>query len=136
MDKAPPSSPQPFPIARFELLVRSYLDKLVDWEVVHNFAMAHIDDEYQPEFQRPIEDLHLMFLPRFRADAESYIEAAQIRYLLELLEMLKADVEQFGVETVRERELKKIASEDPTKHSARAEHRNRHRREPGGDRPQ
>jgi hypothetical protein len=132
MDKAP----QSFPIERFELLVRSYLDKLVDWEVVHNFAMAHIDDEYQPEFQRPVEDLHLMFLPRFRHDAESYLERNQIRYLLELLEMLKADVEQFGVEVVRERELKKIASEDPTKHSARAEHRNRHRREPGTDRPQ
>lgn len=136
MDKAPPSSPHLFPIARFELLVRSYLDKLVEWEVVHNFAMAHIDDEYQPEFQRPIEDLHLMFLPRFRADAESYIERAQINYLLELLEMLRADVERFGVEAVRERELKRIASEDPTKHSARAEHRNRHRREPGTEKTQ
>ena len=125
-----------FPIERFELLVRSYLDKLVDWEVVHNFAMAHIDDEYQPEFQRPIEDLHLMFLPRFRADAESYVERTQIKYLLDLLEMLKADVAQYGVETVRERELKKIASEDPTKHSARAEHRNRHRRETGTDQTQ
>jgi len=138
MDKAPQSSPPPFPIDRFELLVRSYLDKLVDWEVVHNFAIAHIDDEYQPEFQRPIEDLHLMFLPRFRHDAESVGERQHIRYLLELLEMLKADVEQYGAETVRERELKKMASEDPTKHSARAEHRNRHRREPGagsGDRP-
>ncbi len=132
MDKAP----QSFPIERFELLVRSYLDKLVDWEVVHNFAMAHIDDEYQPEFQRPIEDLHLMFLPRFRHDAESYMERNQIRYLLELLEMLKADVEQFGADVVRERELKKMASEDPTKHSARAEHRNRHRRDTGSDRPQ
>ena len=136
MDKAPQSSPQPFPIERFELLVRSYLDKLIDWEVVHNFAMAHIDDEYLPEFQRPIEDLHLMFLPRFRADAESYMERTQIKYLLELLEMLKADVEQFGAETVRERELKMIASEDPTKHSARAEHRKRHRRETGTDLPQ
>ena len=129
MDPAPAQTP--FPIERFELLVRSYLDKLVDWEVVHNFAMAHIDDEYQPEFQRPIEDLHLMFLPRFRYDAENPQERNQIRYLLELLEMLKADVQQYGVEIVRERELKKMASEDPTKHSARAEHRSRHRREPG-----
>ena len=120
-----------FPIDRFELLVRSYLDKLVDWEVVHNFAMAHIDDRYLPEFQRPIEDLHLMFLPRFRSDAESFIERTQINYLLELLEMLKADVAQLGLELVRDRELKRIASEDPTKHSARAEHRNRHRRDPG-----
>jgi hypothetical protein len=134
-DKAP-QSPQAFPIARFELLVRSYLDKLVDWEVVHNFAMAHIDDEYAPEFQRPIEDLHLMFLPRFRADAESYVERTQIKYLLELLELLRADVAQYGAENVRERELQKIASEDPTKHSARAEHRNRHRREPGTERTQ
>ena len=140
MNKAPQSSsqsrPQSFPIDRFELLVRSYLDKLIDWEVVHNFAMAHIDDEYQPEFQRPIEDLHLMFLPRFRSDAESYVEHTQIKYLLGLLELLKADVAQLGVEVVRERELKRIASEDPTKHSARAEHRNRHRREPGPDRLQ
>ena len=137
MDKAPQSSsPRAFPSERFELLVRSYLDKLVDWEVVHKFAMAHIDDEYQPEFQRPIEDLHLMFLPRFRQDAESYMERAQIKYLLELLEMLKADVGRFGSETVRERELKKIASEDPTKHSARAEHRNRHRRDTRPDGPQ
>jgi len=136
MDKAPQSSPQAFPIARFELLVRSYLDKLVDWEVVHNFAMAHIDDEYPPEFQRPIEDLHLMFLPRFRADAESYVERTQIKYLLELLELLRADVAQYGAENVRERELQKIASEDPTKHSARAEHRNRHRRDPGTERTQ
>jgi hypothetical protein len=136
MDKAPQSSPKPFPIDRFELLVRSYLDKLVEWEVVHNFAMAHIDDEYQPEFQRPIEDLHLMFLPRFRSDAESYVERTQIKYLLDLLEMLKADVAQYGADIVRGRELKKIASEDPTKHSARAEHRNRHRRDPRSDRPQ
>jgi hypothetical protein len=128
--------PKPFPIERFELLVRSYLDKLVDWEVVHNFAMAHIDDQYLPEYQRPIEDLHLMFLPRFRYDAESTLEHKQIRYLLDLLEMLKADVEQYGLETVRERELKLMASEDPNKHSARAEHRNRHRREPGAERPQ
>ncbi len=130
MDKAPQSPPQ-FPIDRFELLVRSYLDKLVDWEVVHNFAMAHIDDEYQPEFQRPIEDLHLMFLPRFRSDAESYVEHAQINYLLALLELLKADVAQLGVDAVRDRELERMASEDPTKHSARAEHRNRHRRGSG-----
>lgn len=129
MDSAP--AQRPFPIERFELLVRSYLDKLVDWEVVHNFAMAHIDDEYQPEFQRPVEDLHLMFLPRFRYDAESGMEHTQIRYLLGLLEILQADVEQYGVEVVREREVKKMASEDPTKHSARAEHRNRHRRQPG-----
>jgi hypothetical protein len=129
MDKAP-QSPTPFPIDRFELLVRSYLDKLVDWEVVHNFAMAHIDDEYQPEFQRPIEDLHLMFLPRFRSDAESYVERTQINYLLALLELLKADVAQLGVDAVRDRELARIASEDPNKHSARAEHRNRHRRGP------
>jgi hypothetical protein len=129
MDSSP--AKRPFPIERFELLVRSYLDKLVDWEVIHNFAMAHIDDEYQPEFQRPVEDLHLMFLPRFRYDAESGMEHAQIRYLLGLLEILQADVEQYGVEVVREREVKKMASEDPTKHSARAEHRNRHRRQPG-----
>ncbi len=134
MDKAPQSQPQAlpqfFPIDRFVLLVRSYLDKLVDWEVVHNFAVAHIDDEYQPEFQRPIEDLHLMFLPRFRADAESYVERTQINYLLALLELLKADIAQLGIDVVRDRELERIASEDPTKHSARAEHRNRHRREP------
>lgn len=136
MDKAPQSSPKAFPIDRFELLVRSYLDKLVDWEVVHNFAMAHIDDEYLPEFQRPVEDLHLMFLPRFRSDAETYVEHTQIKYLLELLEMLKADVAQYGPEVVRDRELKKMASEDPTKHSARAEHRNRHRRDPRTDSPQ
>lgn len=132
MDKAPQSPPQPFPIERFELLVRSYLDKLVDWEVVHRFALAHIDDEYLPEFQRPVEDLHLMFLPQFRADAESYVEQTQIRYLLGLLEILKSDVEQFGADTVRQRELDKMASEDPTKHSARAEHRNRHRRSDHG----
>ena len=120
-----------FPIDRFELLVRSYLDKLVDWEVVHNFAMAHIDDHYLPEFQRPVEDLHLMFLPRFRHDAESYMERSQIKYLLELLELLKADVKQFGAEVVRERELQKMADEGPAKHSAREEHRRRHRRENG-----
>ncbi|HUS20126.1 MAG TPA: hypothetical protein VMZ25_10790 [Terriglobales bacterium] len=135
MDKAPQSSPKAFPIDRFELLVRSYLDKLVDWEVVHNFAIAHIDDEYLPEFQRPVEDLHLMFLPRFRSDAESYVERTQIKYLLDLLEMLRADVAQYGPEIVRDRELKKMASEDPAKHSARAEHRNRHRRDPRTDSP-
>jgi hypothetical protein len=123
------SAQRQFPIERFELLVRSYLDKLVDWEVVHNFAMAHIDDEYLPEFQRPVEDLHLMFLPRFRHDAESYMENTQIRYLLGLLELLKADVEELGAEAVRDRELLRIAGEDPTKHSAREEHRRRHRRE-------
>ncbi|HUQ49778.1 MAG TPA: hypothetical protein VM056_03605 [Terriglobales bacterium] len=121
-------APKQFPVERFELLVHSYLDKLVEWDVVHNFAIAHIDDQYLPEFQRPLEDLHLMFLPRFRNDAESYIEQTQMKYLLELLQMLKEDVEQLGAPAIRERELKRMASEDPAKHSARAEHRNRHRR--------
>jgi hypothetical protein len=121
--------PRVFPIARFELLVRSYLDNLVDWEVVHNFAMAHIDDMYEPEFQRPIEDLHLMFLPRYRHDAESAHERPQIRYLLDVLEMLKHDVEQFGAEQIREREVQRMNNEDPSKHFYRTEHRDRHRRQ-------
>jgi hypothetical protein len=120
--------PKVFPIARFELLVRSYLDNIVDWEVVHNFAMAHIDDMYEPEFQRPIEDLHLMFLPPFRHDAESAHERPQIRYLLDVLDALKEDVEQLGTEQVRQRELDRMNSEDPSKHFYRAQHRDRHRR--------
>jgi|tagenome__1003787_1003787.scaffolds.fasta_scaffold19208471_1 hypothetical protein len=119
-----------FPTERFELLVRSYLDKVVDWEVVHNFAIAHIDDSYQPEFQRPIEDLHLMFLPEYRHDAESVHERPQIKYLLDLLDMLRADVEKFGIDSVRKRELERMAGEDPTKHTLRAEHRERYRKPP------
>jgi len=119
-----------FPVRRFELLVRSYVDGIVEWETMHNFAMAHIDDEYEPEYQRPVEDLHLMFLPRFRSDAENPNERAHMKYLLDLLEMLRSDVEKYGVESVRERELRKIASEDPNKHRYRAEHRDRHRRPP------
>jgi hypothetical protein len=117
-----------FPVERFELLVRSYLDGIIDWDTMHNFAMAHIDDDYEPEFQRPIEDLHLMFLPAIRHDSESVHEKPQIRYLLDVLETLRSDVEQFGVEPIRERELSRIASEDPTKHTNRAEYRERHRR--------
>jgi hypothetical protein len=122
------AGPKVFPIDRFELLVRSYLDNLVEWEVVHNFAMAHIDDMYEPEFQRPVEDLHLMFLPRYRHDAESAHERMQIRYLLDVLELLKQDVHELGVESVRQRELERMHSEDPSKHFYRTQHRDRHRR--------
>lgn len=117
-----------FPNQQFELLVRSYLDNLVEREVVHNFAMAHIDDQYMPEYQRPVEDLHLMFLPASVPDAEAHRERPQMQYLLGLLDILKQDVEKLGSETVRERELGRMASEDPSKHTLRAEHRDRHRR--------
>jgi len=117
-----------FPTAQFELLVRSYLDKLVEWDVVHQFAMAHIDDEYLPEFQRPVEDLHLMFLPPVRHDAETFQERPQIKYLLDVLDLLKSDVAQFGADTVRQREIDRMAGEDPSKHAFRAQYRDRHRR--------
>jgi hypothetical protein len=120
--------PKSFPHEQFELLVRSYLDNIVEWEVVHNFAVAHIDDVYLPEFQRPMEDLHLMFLPAVRNDAESVHEKPQIRYLLDVLELLKSDVEQYGLETVREREMQVMAGEEPSKHENRREFRNRHRK--------
>ena len=48
------TEPRTFPVNQFELLVRSYLDGILDWETMHNFALAHIDDEYEPEFQRPV----------------------------------------------------------------------------------
>ena|SRR6266404_122088 len=117
-----------FPLDQFELLVRSYLDNIVEWEVVHNFAMAHFDDEYQPEYQRPIEDLHLMFFPDVRHDAESVYDKPQMKYLLALLDTLRQEVKQLGLEAVRARELEKMASEDPSKHVNRAEYRARFRR--------
>src|SRR5438270_10256610 len=117
-----------FPNEQFELLVRSYLDNIVDWDVVHNFAMAHIDDPYLPEFQRPMEDLHMMFLPEVRHDAESVHEKPQIRYLLDLLELLKSDVEKLGPDAVRSREMLLMAGEPESKHTSRREFRNRHRR--------
>jgi hypothetical protein len=120
--------PKSFPHEQFELLVRSYLDNIVEWEVVHNFAVAHIDDVYLPEFQRPMEDLHLMFLPAVRNDAESVHEKPQIRYLLDVLELLKSDVEQYGLETIREREMQVMAGEEPSKYENRREFRNRHRK--------
>jgi hypothetical protein len=124
-----PSGPKTFPYTQFELLVRSYLDKLVEREVVHQFAIAHIDDEYLPEFQRPVEDLHLMFLPQVRHDAEAFQEHPQIRYLLDVLDLLKSDVAQFGADTIRQREIDRMAGEDPSKHAFRAEYRDRHRRQ-------
>jgi hypothetical protein len=120
--------PKSFPHEQFELLVRSYLDNIVEWDVVHNFAMAHIDDVYLPEFQRPMEDLHLMFLPPVRNDAESVHEKPQLRYLLDVLELLKSDVAQYGIEAIREREMQVMAGEEPSKHENRREFRNRHRR--------
>ena len=117
-----------FPNDRFELLVRSYLDNIVDWEVVHNFAMAHIDDPYLPEFQRPMEDLHMMFLPEVRFDAESVHEKPQIRYLLDLLDLLKEDVEKLGPDAVRNREMQLMAGEPESKLASRKEFRDRHRR--------
>jgi hypothetical protein len=120
--------PKSFPHEQFELLVRSYLDNIVEWEVVHNFAVAHIDDVYLPEFQRPMEDLHLMFLPAVRNDSESVHEKPQIRYLLDVLELLKSDVEQYGLETIREREMQVMAGEEPSKYENRREFRNRHRK--------
>ncbi|MCU1287215.1 MAG: hypothetical protein JWO13_3565 [Acidobacteriales bacterium] len=120
--------PKSFPHEQFELLVRSYLDNIVDWDVVHNFAMAHIDDIYLPEFQRPMEDLHLMFLPAVRNDAESVHERPQIRYLLDVLDLLKEDVVKHGIEAIREREMQVMSGEAPSKYENRREFRNRHRR--------
>ncbi len=117
-----------FPNDRFELLVRSYLDNIVEWEVVHNFAMAHIDDPYLPEFQRPMEDLHMMFLPEVRFDAESVHEKPQIRYLLDLLDSIKEDVEKLGPDVVRNREMELMAREPESKLKSRREFRDRHRR--------
>lgn len=124
-----PAGPKTFPYMQFELLVRSYLDKLVEREVVHQFAMAHIDDEYLPEFQRPVEDLHLMFLPSVRHDAETFQERPQIKYLLDVLDLLKSDVAHFGADIVRQREIDRMAGEEPSKHAFRAEYRARHRRQ-------
>lgn len=120
--------PKVFPNEQFELLVRSYLDNIVDWEVVHNFAMAHIDDPYLPEFQRPMEDLHMMFLPKVRHDAESVHEKPQIRYLLDLVEMLKDDVVKMGPDAVRSREMELMAKEPESKLASRKQFRDRHRR--------
>lgn len=120
--------PKVFPNDKFELLVRSYMDNIVDWEVVHNFAMAHIDDPYLPEFQRPMEDLHMMFLPEVRFDAESVHEKPQIRYLLDLLDSLKEDIEKLGPDAVRNREMQLMAREPDSKLASRKEFRDRHRR--------
>src|SRR3954464_3275793 len=120
--------PKIFPNDQFVLLVRSYLDNIVDWDVVHNFAMAHIDAPYLPEFQRPMEARHRMFLPEVRHDAESVTEKPQIRYLLDLLEMLKSDVEQLGPDAVRSREMDLMSKEPESKLASRKEFRDRHRR--------
>ena len=102
----------------------------MDWEVLHQFAIAHIDDQYRSESQRPVEDLHLMFLPEFRNDADSAHERPQISYLLQVWELLKQDVEKLGVEEVRKREVQRMASEPPSKGFYRNEHRERHRKGP------
>jgi hypothetical protein len=101
--------PQYFPVDRFELLVRLYLDGAVDWDVMHNFAIAHIDDHYEPEFQRPVEDLHLMFLPEYRVDAENPFERPHMKYLLSILENLKHEVNHLGAEQIRQREISQEA---------------------------
>lgn len=116
-----------FPTAKFELLVRTFLDNVVDWEVMHNFAMAHFYDTYAPEYQRPIEDLHMMFFPPVAHDHELHSVRPQIRYLLDLLDLLKQDVEQYGEETIRERELARMAEEAPEKRTSRREYREQHR---------
>jgi hypothetical protein len=122
--------PQFFPVERFELLVKLYLDGAVDWDVMHNFAIAHIDDFYQPEFQRPIEDLHLLFLPEYRLDAENPFERPHLSYLLNVLDSLRHEVEEVGAESVRQREIDRMAGEDPRKQFYRAEFRKKHRRKP------
>lgn len=122
--------PELFPIDRFELLVRLYLDGAVDWDVMHNFAIAHIDDPYEPAFQRPVEDLHLMFLPPVRVDAENPFERPHMKYLLELIESLRYEITKYGADAIRQRELDRMAGEDPSKHFNRAEFRKKHRRKP------
>lgn len=122
--------PQIFPKDRFELLVKLYLDGAVDWEVMHQFAIAHIDDHYEPEFQRPVEDLHMMFLPEHRVDAENPFERPHMKYLLGMIESLRYEVHRYGAEAVRQREIDRMAGEDPSKHFHRAEYRNRHRHKP------
>lgn len=115
---------------QFELLVRSYLDRILDREVLHNFALAHIDDEYLPEFQRPLEDLHLLFLPDLRSDSETFPERPHIRYLVDMLEELKKEVEEHGVEAIRLRELTRMAKEPESKVENRARHRDQYRKPP------
>jgi hypothetical protein len=122
--------PTIFPLDRFELLVRLYLDGAVDWDVMHNFAMAHIDDFYEPEFQRPVEDLHLMFLPEYRMDAENPFERPHMKYLLAMIENLRHEVRKYGADMVRQREIDRMTGEDPSKHFHRAEYRKKHRRKP------
>jgi hypothetical protein len=122
--------PQFFPTDRFELLVKLYLDGGVEWDTMHNFAIAHIDDFYEPEFQRPVEDLHLMFLPAYRIDAENPFERPHMKYLLQLIELLRHEVNKYGADAIRQREIDRMAGEDPSKHFNRAEFRNKHRRKP------
>jgi len=116
-----------FPAAKFELLVRSFLDKLIEWEVMHKFAMAHFDDAYPPEFQRPIEDLHLMFFPKVTHDHELHNTRPQMKYLLDVWDLLKQDVQDLGVENIRERELQRMASEAAGKTESRRAFREQHR---------
>ena len=116
-----------FPVAKFELLVRSFLDNLIEWEVMHNFAIAHFDDPYAPEFQRPVEDLHMMFLPPVVPDHEMHTTRPQMRYLLEVLEMLRQDIDQLGLPAVRNRELHRMQEEAPDKVNLRREVRERYR---------
>jgi len=122
--------PQFFPTDRFELLVKLYLDGAVEWDTMHNFAIAHIDDFYEPEFQRPVEDLHLMFLPPYHIDAENPFERPHMKYLLQLIELLRHEVNKYGADAIRQREIDRMAGEDPSKHFNRAEFRNKHRRKP------
>ena len=51
-----------------------------------------------------------------------------LAYLLDVLELLKSDVEQYGLETIREREMQVMAGEEPSKYENRREFRNRHRK--------
>jgi hypothetical protein len=115
---------------QFELLVRSYLDRIIDRDVLHNFALAHIDDEYLPEFQRPLEDLHLLFLPDLRSDSETFPERQHIRYLLDLLEELRKEIAEKGLDAIRLRELTRMAKEPESKVENRARHREQYRKPP------
>jgi hypothetical protein len=124
MDQAPIEKARIFPNEQFELLVRSYLDKILEWEVVHNFAMAHIDDLYLPEYQRPIEDLHFMFFPEIQPDIHYTADRNRMTYLLALLDQLKEDVKSLGAESVRERERARMDAEVASKTESRSEVRN------------
>jgi hypothetical protein len=91
----------------FEDAVREYLQGNRDWDSVHELAveMEWNDQlDFPPEIRRPMEELHMVFLPDSRDDRQFLADREEIARLLSDVDRLKRDARTLGTNVVADGE--------------------------------